>query len=396
MIMDLMLAQAILAQGLFRSMSGMKSKMNSKHQLTPFDVGQVKAHMSHGLSALAISKKVLRRDGKTTFGETAIENCMAQLQANARWRGDWAIGSGRPRKTTKKQDKEVERWVLHNRGKEKVTVSRIKKEFPYLRKLGDSLVEERLHDVELKWLRRRKKSIITKSYLQPRIDYCHGVKRKHDQTLEKWAYTDGTTYFLDRDESEAEHSQRRALGTHVWRRSENKDALHQDCMGPSSYSKAQGIPVKIWGMLACGVLHIHILDEGENMDTMTYVELIEDKFDKWRGNCEHLVCDFESCLRGEQAVRALTKANLTLVEGYPQRSQDFNAIENVWDILKRRLDETMPVHLEPREDFIARLKVAVQWINRTKGDLMWTWSTNQKERAADCLQMQRPGGRTKW
>ena len=46
-------------------------------------------------------------------------------------------------------------------------------------------------------------------------------------------------------------------------------------------------------------------------------------------------------------MHALTKANLKLVEGYPVASQDFNAIENVWDILKKRLDETMPVHLEP-------------------------------------------------
>ena len=88
---------------------------------------------------------------------------------------------------------------------------------------------------------------------------------------------------MDRTEDEAEHSQRRALGTHVWRKSENEDAIHQDCIGPSSCSKAQGIPVKIWGMLACGVLHIHILDEGENMDTTNYVELIEDELDEWMG-----------------------------------------------------------------------------------------------------------------
>ena len=56
------------------------------------------------------------------------------------------------------------------------------------------------------------------------------------------------------------------------------------------------------------------------------------------------MCDYESCLRGEAALHALTKANLKLVEGYPVASQDFNAIENVWDILKKRLDETMPVH----------------------------------------------------
>ena len=46
-------------------------------------------------------------------------------------------------------------------------------------------------------------------------------------------------------------------------------------------------------------------------------------------------------------MHVLIRANLKLVECYPVVSQDFNAIENVWDILKTRLDETMPVHLEP-------------------------------------------------
>ena len=40
-----------------------------------------------------------------------------------------------------------------------------------------------------------------------------------------------------------------------------------------------------------------------NMDTLLCTELIEDKFDTWRGNCEHLVCDLcEKCIKSEEAV----------------------------------------------------------------------------------------------
>ena len=149
-------------------------------------------------------------------------------------------------------------------------------------------------------------------------------------------------------------------------------------------------------MLACGVLHVHILDEGDSMDKTLYVELVEDKFDDWKGNCEHLVCDFEKCLRSDEALRALQKVDLKLVEGYPKASQDFNAIENAWKILRERLDETMPVDLETREDFISRLKAAVSWANRHRSEQLWYLSTNQKERAEDCLAQKPPGGRTKW
>ena len=145
------------------------SKKKTTQQLTPFEVGQVKAHVEHGLSAAAISKKVCKPDGKSKFGETAIQNCMDKLQANPRWRGERAEGSGRPRKTSAKQDKAFVRWVLKERGKQKVSVSRLKQQFPHLRKLGDTLVESRLHDAELEYLRRRRKAIVTKQYLQDRV-----------------------------------------------------------------------------------------------------------------------------------------------------------------------------------------------------------------------------------
>ena len=77
-------------------------------------------------------------------------------------------------------------------------------------------------------------------------------------------------------------------------------------------------------------------------------------------------------------------------------SQDFNAIENCWRILKERLDETIPKQRETREAFIKRLRGAVAWANRRRADQLWRLSTNQKERADDCLASKPPGGRTKF
>ena len=116
------------------------------YQLGPFEVGQVKAHMEHGLGCKKISERVLKADGKTPFGETAIVNCMGKLREDPSWRGERQEGSGAPRKTTAKQDMEIVAWLLKERGKQKVSVSRLKQQFPVLRKLGDTLLEKRLHE----------------------------------------------------------------------------------------------------------------------------------------------------------------------------------------------------------------------------------------------------------
>lgn len=188
------------------------------YQLGPFEIGQIKAHLEHGLKSPAIAKRLFKADGKSTYTESAVYKAICKLEDNPSWRGEREVGSGAPRKTTKKQDSEIIRWVLKRRGQKKVTVRAIKKEFPYLRKFNDSLVEERLFEADLVYMRRRKKCLVTEAHLAKRVAYCQAVKRKHDTTLEKWAYTDGTVYYLDRSESEHANTVRRALGTHVWRK----------------------------------------------------------------------------------------------------------------------------------------------------------------------------------
>ena len=187
-----------------------------------------------------------------------------------------------------------------------------------------------------------------------------------------------------------------AMGKWVWRYTDGRDALFQENLGPSAYKKAQGIPVRVWGMLSEGTLHIHILEPGEAMNNELYTELVEDKFENWLGGCRYLVQDFERCLRSAGPMHAFEKFGIELVEGYPRCSQDFNAIENCWALLRDRLYATLPLGLEPRESFVDRLNTAVTWLNRNKRSSLWEFARNQKTRCRECLATKPPGGRTKW
>ena len=99
------------------------------YQIGPFELGQIKAHMEHGLGCSAIRKRVFKPDGKSMYGETAIVNAMNKLRADKTYRGVRAEGSARPRSTTKKQDEPIIKFAVKNHGKEKVTVPLLKKTF---------------------------------------------------------------------------------------------------------------------------------------------------------------------------------------------------------------------------------------------------------------------------
>ena len=87
-----------------------------------------------------------------------------------------------------------------------------------------------------------------------------------------FAYADGATFHLARSEPEKTSSGRMALGGFVWRMADGSDALCEDCLGPSSYAEAQGLPVRVWGMLANGVLTVSVLPASERMAVENYVK----------------------------------------------------------------------------------------------------------------------------
>ena len=220
----------------------------SGYQFSPFEIGQIKAHMYHGLGAAQMARILVKADGKTQWSAKAVQNQIDKLEEKPTWRGERMEGSMRPRKTTAKQDAQIVRLLFKLRGEQKVTVAVLRKSLTWARSLSDTALGERLHDAGLAYLRRRRKCLVPSKYVKDRLRYCEVVKRKHQQTLDQWAYSDGTVFYLDRTEADNESTQRAALGTRVWRMADGSDALYYDCIGPSSYCKGQGVAVRIWSL----------------------------------------------------------------------------------------------------------------------------------------------------
>ena len=108
--------------------------------------------------------------------------------------------------------------------------------------------------------------------------------------LNKFAYTDGTTFFLPRDDVQQKDKHRAAIGRKVWRRTSGEDSLEDKNVGPSTYAKAQGSPVKIWGLWGDGHLEYMLLPEVQNKGKMRsanmtgdrYEDMVEKYFPVWK------------------------------------------------------------------------------------------------------------------
>ena len=377
-------------------------KKTSYERLTPYLRGAVFAFAIAGFTLDQIRDHVRKPDGTKPCLQTVsatISRCRAE--GGLRWDGCPTSTSavGKPRVTTSALDKKIQKLVFKHRGQAKVTAAWVRKKLKETRRLSTRTLTRRLEEAGLAWLRRRRKSIVTVEHKIARTSFAKWALRRTMSTLTRWAFTDGTAFYLARTVAEQQQSVRASLGPMVWRMADGTDALYEDCIGPSSYKKSQGNCVRIWGLLLAGSLFVYVLPEGRYMDRWRYEWVVLHMFPKWikkalgpRRVPTFLVQDHEKCLWTKEPRTAMKKIGLKLMEHYPKCSQDLNAIETAWRELRARLYDTEPTEMESRPDFIVRLRSAVAWTNKRRAKLFKKLCSDQKERAKEVLVMK--GGRT--
>ena len=343
-----------------------------------------------------ICELVTKKDG-TAPTKRAVDDVIAKKRDKPEWHGEDAHG-GRRKTLTEDQQKQLVDLVFAERGRAKVTVKFCKRRLKFLRRVSRQTVERALQHAGLRWLRRRPKTLVPAESKAARMEYAAWLQTRRQSTLDRFAYTDGTTFYLARSEAEFTDKRRLALGKHVWRMAGGKDGLWDANVGPSLYAKGQGLPVKIWGFFGNGRLEYYVLPKDgrktTNMNGDTYEWLVNCRFAQWRRACfgdgapVHLVQDHEACLWQDRNLRALRSAGCVVVQRYPKHSPDLNAIEGWWRVLRDRMELAAPAEHETREAFIVRLRRTVRWLNSNRWGDALALCTNQKKRAADVLALQ--------
>ena len=385
-----------------------KRSQPTSARLNVFSRGVVWGAHSAGMPREEIRTLVKKKDGTHPTLE-AIDNIIATKNKDPEWIGSESSAGGRPSALSDQQKKRLVALVFRERGKAVVTTKYCKQVLPYLRPLARSTVCRALHEAGLKWLTRRLKTAVPASAIHMRLEYCDWILARHQSTLARFAYTDGTTFYLARGPEEHEGKKRVGLGKYVWRMASGKDGLLDANVGSSLYAKGQGLPVKIWGLFANGRMEYYLLpqdvdDKGRlkttNMNGDRYEDLINSRFAKWRRNCfgddepVHLIQDWERCLWQDRNVKALRVAGCPVLQNYPKCSPDLNAIEGWWHRIRQRLEKFSPETMESRSEFVQRLRRTVTWLNENSSADAVSLCTNQKVRARQVKSLE--GARCKW
>ena len=102
-----------------------------------------------------------------------------------------------------------------------------------------------VREAGLRWLRQRRKTWVPQRSRKHPLTFKDRVKASSDQFLRRWVYTDGIGFYKDRTQDELDELKHKALGIYVWRGTKQEEALYKDCVGPSSYRKAQGQTITV-------------------------------------------------------------------------------------------------------------------------------------------------------
>uniref|UniRef100_A0A8C7DEI0 Transposase n=1 Tax=Oncorhynchus kisutch TaxID=8019 RepID=A0A8C7DEI0_ONCKI len=255
--------------------------------------------------------------------------------------------SGRPRKSSKRQDRLLKLIQLQDRG---TTSTALAQEWQQAgvsasaRTVRRRLLEDGLVS------RAAKKPLLSRKNIRDRLIFC---KRYRDWTAEDW----GKVIFSD----ECPFQLFGASGKKLVRRREG-ERYHQSCVMPTVKHPE---PVHVWGCFSAkGVGSLTILSKNTAMNKEWYQHIlqeqllptIQEQFGDDQCLFQH---DGAPCHKAKVITKWLGEQNINILGPWPGNSPDLNPIENLWSILKRRLDKQKPTNSDKLQALIMQEWAAI-------------------------------------
>lgn len=279
--------------------------------------------------------------------------------------------SGRPRCTSKREDSMIRRAVVRNpflSSQEILSENRLQ--------TSSRTVRRRLfRDFRLRSRIAAKKPLLNAVQREKRIAFCKKYKLWKKEDWQKVMFSDESTF-----------SQ---FGTHLHRVRRPANERYNSRYTIKTIKHPQKIMV--WGCFsASGRGTLHFMKQGETVNARKYIEVLEDRLSATM--TIHGTTWFQQ--DGAPAHTAGTvrkwfqdhKINLL---DWPGNSPDLNPIENLWELLKRKLAAKCPKNLQ---DVVFWLKYI--WCHEVTPELCQRLANSMTDRITDVLH--KKGHQTKY
>ena len=155
-----------------------------------------------GARRVDIAKQVLNTDGQPGHLR-AVDAILAHAHADPACAGTNSSAGGRRRELSPSAEIQLQRFLEAEVGVSRVTIPFCRKRLPFLRRLSEESGRLALRRLGLAWRLRRCNTAVLKKHRSSRVAYCRWVLPPPQSELNRWAYIDGTTFYLARTEAES-------------------------------------------------------------------------------------------------------------------------------------------------------------------------------------------------
>lgn len=255
---------------------------------------------------------------------------------------------GRPRKTSKRQDRLLKVFQLRDRA---TSSAELAQEWQQAGVSASArTVRRRLLEQGLVSRRAAKKPLLSRKNIRDRLIFC---KRYREWTAEGW----GKVIFSD-------ESPFRLFGTSGKQliRRRRGERYHQSCLMPTVKHPET---IHVWGCFSAkGIGSLTVLPKNTAMNKEWYQNVlreqllptVQEQFGDQQCLFQH---DGAPCHKAKVITKWLREQNIEILGPWPGNSPDLNPIENLWSIIKRRVDKQKPTNSDKMQALIVQEWTAI-------------------------------------